>query len=239
MLPRMFPMLITPAGTITPARVFVIGAGVAGLEAIATAHRLGAVVHAYDVRPVVKEQVESLGARFIELPLETAEAEDKGGYAKALGEEFYRRQREMLAQAVGENDVVITTAAVPGKKAPVLISGEMAAGMAPGSIIVDLAAEQGGNCELTRPGETVLEHGVRILGPVNLPSTVPYHSSQMYAKNISAFLLHLVGDGESGFDAEDEIVRETLVARGGEVLHPRVRELLGLAPLETAGRRET
>jgi NAD(P) transhydrogenase subunit alpha len=239
MLPRMFPMLITPAGTITPARVFVIGAGVAGLEAIATAHRLGAVVQAYDVRPVVKEQVESLGARFIEIPLETADAEDKGGYAKALGDEFYRRQREMLTQAVRESDVVITTAAVPGKKAPVLISGEMTVGMAPGSIIVDLAAEQGGNCELTRPGETVLEHGVRILGPVNLPSTVPYHSSQMYAKNISAFLLHLVGDGESGFDVEDEIVRETLVARGGEVLHPRVRELLGLAPLEIAGRRET
>jgi NAD(P) transhydrogenase subunit alpha len=238
-LPRMFPMLITPAGTITPARLLVIGAGVAGLQAIATARRLGAVVSAYDVRPVVKEQVQSLGARFIELPLETADAEGEGGYAKALGGEFYRRQRELLAQTVRESDVVITTAAVPGKKAPVLISAEMTSGMASGSVIVDLAAEQGGNCELTHPGETVLVHGVKVLGPVNLPSTVPYHSSQMYAKNISTFLLHLVEDGESGFKVEDEIIRETLVARGGKVLQPRVRELLGLAPLEVSGRRET
>ncbi len=223
---KMFPMLMTAAGTISPAKVFVIGAGVAGLQAIATARRLGALVSGYDVRPAVKEQVLSLGAKFVEMELDTAEAEAKGGYAQEMGEEFYRRQRELLSRVVAEHDVVITTAAVPGKRAPVLITADMAARMAPGSVIVDLAAERGGNCELTRPDETVVQNGVTILGPTNLPSEAPYHASQMYAKNISNFLLHLVRDGQLKLDLEDEIVRETLVCQDGEVVHPRVKELL-------------
>lgn len=227
-LPRMFPMLMTAAGTIAPARVLVIGAGVAGLQAIATARRLGAVVSGYDVRPAVKEQVESLGARFVVLDLESSGAEDKGGYAKAMGEEFYRRQRDLMAGVLAENNVVITTAAVPGKKAPVLITREMVQRMQPGSLIVDIAAERGGNCELTRPGEEVEEAGVRILGPVNLPSTVPYHASQMYARNIAAFLSYLIRDGRLAIDPDDEIVRETMVTHAGSVVHPRVRELLGV-----------
>jgi NAD(P) transhydrogenase subunit alpha len=228
-LPRMFPMLMTAAGTLTPARVLVIGAGVAGLQAIATARRLGAVVSGYDIRPAVKEQVESLGARFVVLEIEAAGAEDKGGYAKAMGEDFYRRQREAMAEVLAGQHVVITTAAVPGKKAPILITREMAARMAPGSVIVDIAAERGGNCELTRPGEIVEQGGVRIFGPVNLPSAVPYHASQMYAKNIGAFLKHLLDkEGNLALDREDEIVRETLVTHGGEVVHPRVREAMGL-----------
>ncbi len=231
-LPKMFPMMMTAAGTITPARVFVVGAGVAGLQAIATARRLGAVVQAYDVRPAVKEQVESLGATFIELELETKEAEDKGGYAKEMDEEFYRRQREMMAEVVAGSDVVITTASIPGKRAPVLITAEMVKGMPLGSVIVDLAAERGGNCALTRPGETVVEHGVTIRGPVNLPASIPYHASQMYGKNVSNFLLHLVKDGEIEIDTTDEITSGTLVAYKGEIVHPRVRELLGLPPQE-------
>lgn len=227
-LPRMFPMLMTAAGTVTPARVLVVGAGVAGLQAIATANRLGAVVRAYDVRPEVKEQVESLGAKFVELPLESADAQDKGGYAKDLGEDFYRRQQELMGRVVAESDVVITTAAVPGKPAPILITRLMVAGMSPGSVIVDIAAERGGNCESTRPDETVVENGVSILGPVNLPSDIPFHASQMYARNIATFLLHLVKDSGLNVDLEDEITRGTLVARGGEVVHPRVREVLGL-----------
>ncbi|MGZ8431634.1 MAG: Re/Si-specific NAD(P)(+) transhydrogenase subunit alpha [Candidatus Deferrimicrobiaceae bacterium] len=228
-LPRMFPLLMTAAGTVSPARVFVVGAGVAGLTAIATARRLGAVVEAYDVRAAVKEQVESLGAKFVELPLEGGEAaEGAGGYARAMEEEFYRRQRELLSRTVAASDVVITTALVPGKKAPQLVTGEMVAGMAPGSVVVDLASEQGGNCELTRPGETVVAHGVTVLGPVNLPATVPYHASQMYSKNVSAFLLHLVREGRLAIDMQDEITRETLVARDGEILSPRVRAALGL-----------
>src|SRR5205823_883613 len=182
-LPRMFPMLMTAAGTVAPARVLVIGAGVAGLQAIATAKRLGAVVSGYDIRAAVKEQIESLGARFVVLEIEGGAAEDKTGYAKVMGEEFYRRQRELLANVLAEQNVVITTAAVPGKKAPILITREMAAHMAPGSIIVDIAAERGGNCELTRPGEVVEAGGVRVFGPVNLAATVPYHASQMYARN--------------------------------------------------------
>jgi len=189
-LPRLFPMLTTAAGTITPGRVLVIGAGVAGLQAIATARRLGAVVSAYDLRPVVKEQVQSLGGRFVELPIEAKDAQDAGGYARAQDENFYRRQRELLGKVVAENDVVITTAVVPGKKSPVLVTKEMVAGMTPGSVIVDLAAERGGNCELTQGGETVIEHGVTIIGKYNLASAVPYHASQMYARNVSAFLLH-------------------------------------------------
>ena len=228
-LPRMFPMLMTAAGTVAPARVLVIGAGVAGLQAIATARRLGAVVSGYDIRAAVKEQVESLGARFVVLDVEAAGAEDKGGYAKAMSEEFYRRQRELMAGVLAEQNVVITTAAVPGKKAPILITREMVARMAPGSVIVDIAAERGGNCELTRPGETVMTAGgVCIHGPVNLPSTIPYHASQMYAKNIATFLKYLIKDGKLALDREDEIVRETLVTHGGEVVHPKVRELLGL-----------
>ena len=224
-LPRMFPMLMTAAGTVAPARVLVIGAGVAGLQAIATARRLGAVVSGYDVRAAVKEQIESLGARFVVLDIEAA-AEDQGGYAKAMGEEFYRRQRELLANVLAEQDVVITTAAVPGKKAPVLITEEMVRRMSPGSLIVDIAAERGGNCALTRAGEVVDEAGVRIFGPVNLASAVPYHASQMYARNIATFLKHLIKDGQLALNAEDEIVRETLVTHGGEVVHPRVRELV-------------
>jgi NAD(P) transhydrogenase subunit alpha len=227
-LPRMFPMLTTAAGTIPPARVLVVGAGVAGLQAIATARRLGAVVSGYDIRPAVKEQVQSLGAKFVELPLETAGAEDAAGYARAQDEAFYQRQRELMARVVAESDVVITTAVVPGKKAPVLITAEMVRGMAPGSVIVDLAAERSGNCELTRPDETVVAHGVTIIGPVNLASSVPYHASQMYARNLTAFFLHLAKSGAIELNMEDEITRETLLTRGGEVVHPRVREALGL-----------
>jgi len=227
-LARMFPMLMTAAGTVSPARVLVIGAGVAGLQAIATARRLGAVVSGYDIRAAVKEQIESLGARFVVLDLESGGAEDKGGYAKAMGEEFYRRQRELLANVLAEQQVVITTAAVPGKKAPILVTREMVARMAPGSVIVDIAAERGGNCELTHPGEEVEAGGVRILGPVNLPSTVPYHASQMYARNISTFLKYLIRDGQLAMDREDEIVRETLITFQGEVVHPRVREAMGV-----------
>jgi len=227
-LPRMFPLLTTAAGTITPAHVFIVGVGVAGLQAISTARRLGAIVEAYDVRPAVKEQVQSVGAKFVELPLETAQAEDKGGYAKAQDESFYKRQREMMARVVAANDVVITTAVVPGKKAPVLITAEMVRGMAPGSVIVDLAAERGGNCELTRPDEVVVDQGVTILGPTNLSSTVPYHASQMYAKNIATFLLNIVKDGQLRIDPADEISRDTLIADKGEVVNPRIREALGL-----------
>jgi H+-translocating NAD(P) transhydrogenase subunit alpha len=229
-LPRMFPMLMTAAGTVAPARVFVIGAGVAGLQAIATARRLGAKVEAYDVRPAVKEQINSLGAKFVELPLETGDAEDRGGYAKAQDETFYRRQRELLSRVVAASDVVITTAAIPGKAAPVLVTADMVRGMPPGSVIVDLAAERGGNCELTRADEVVTEAGVSILGPTNLAATVPYHASQMYAKNVTTFLQHLVKNGQLTIDEKDEITSETLVAQGGEILHPRVREAAGLPP---------
>ncbi len=223
-LPRMFPMLMTAAGTVAPARVFIVGAGVAGLQAISAARRLGAKVEAYDVRPAVKEQINSLGARFVELPLEAASAEDKGGYATAQDEAFYQRQREMMLKVVAASDVVITTAAVPGRKAPVLITEEMVAGMAPGSVIVDVAAERGGNCALTEPGKTVLKHGVTILGPMNLPASVPYHASQMYSKNITTFLNHLVKDGALAFDTSDEITRETLVTHGGAIVHERVKQ---------------
>jgi NAD(P) transhydrogenase subunit alpha len=231
-LPRMFPMLMTAAGTLTAARVFVVGAGVAGLQAIATARRLGARVEAYDVRPAVKEQVQSLGARFVEMPLETTDSEDKGGYAKAQDEAFYRRQREMMLKVVAGSDVVVTTALIPGKKAPILITAEMVDGMAPGSVVVDLAAERGGNCELTRPDEVVVHKGVTILGPSNPPALVPNHASQMYSKNITTFLAHLLGkDGAAKtsleLDLSDEITRETLLTRDGDVVHARVMELLG------------
>jgi NAD(P) transhydrogenase subunit alpha len=238
-LQRMFPMLMTAAGTLAPARVLVIGAGVAGLQAIATARRLGAVVSGYDIRAAVKEQIESLGARFIVLEVEAAGAEDKGGYAKAMGEDFYRKQREAMAGVLAENIVVITTAAVPGKKAPILITREMMQRMTPGSIIVDIAAERGGNCEVTRPGEVVEENGVRVFGPVNLPSTIPYHASQMYAKNILTFLKFLLNkEGNLTLNREEEIVRETLVTHGGEVVHPKVRELLGLPEMQAVGQEK-
>jgi NAD(P) transhydrogenase subunit alpha len=230
LLPRMFPMLMTAAGTISPARVFVVGAGVAGLQAIASARRLGARIEAYDVRPAVKEQVQSLGARFVELPLESADAEDKGGYAKAQDESFYRRQREMMLKVVAGSDVVITTALIPGKRAPILLTTEMVEAMQPGSIIVDLAAERGGNCELTRPDETVVHKGVTIVGPSNPATLVPYHASQMYSKNITTFLMHLLGkegakQSSLPLDQEDEITRETLLTHQGGVVHARVREL--------------
>jgi NAD(P) transhydrogenase subunit alpha len=230
-LPKIFPMMTTAAGTLAPTKVLVIGAGVAGLQAIATARRLGGVVEAYDVRPAVKEQVESLGAKFVELPLDAGDSEDRGGYAKAQDEEFYRRQREMMARVVAGSDAVITTAQVPGKTAPVLVTAEMVAGMAPGSVIVDIAASQGGNCELTQPDQAVIKDGVTVLGPTNLPATVPYHASQVYGRNISAFLAHLVKEGELRVDLEDEITRETLVSRGGQVVNARVREAFGLTPV--------
>jgi NAD(P) transhydrogenase subunit alpha len=227
-LPKMFPMLMTAAGTITPAKVFVLGVGVAGLQAIATAKRLGAVVSAYDVRPAVKEQVESVGAKFVVLDLDAKGAEGSGGYAKAMGEDFYRRQRELLTEVLREQDVVITTAAVPGKKAPVLVTAEMAAAMPNGSVIVDIAAERGGNCELTRAGERIVHGGVTILGPTNLPSYVPFHASQMFASNVSTFLKLLVKDGALQMNLEDEIIRETLVTHEGQIVNARVRESLVL-----------
>jgi NAD(P) transhydrogenase subunit alpha len=229
--PRIFPMLTTAAGTITPGRVLVIGAGVAGLQAIATARRLGAVASAYDLRPAAKEQVQSLGGRFVELPIEAKDAEDARGYARAQDETFYKRQRELLGKVVAESDVVISAAVIPGKKPPILVTKEMVASMAPGSVIVDLAGERGGNCELTRPGEIVVEHGVTIIGWFNLASTVPYHASQMYARNVSAFLLHLVKDGQLQLNMEDEIVRETMLTHGGEVVNARVREFFSLPAL--------
>ncbi len=230
-LPRLFPMLTTAAGTITPARVFVIGAGVAGLQAISTARRLGAVASAYDMRPAAKEQVHSLGGRFVELPVEAKDAEDSRGYARAQDETFYQRQRELLGRVVGESDVVITAAVIPGKKPPLLVTSDMVASMAPGSVIVDLAAERGGNCERTRTGEIVVERGVTIMGYINLASSVPYHASQMYARNLAAFLLHLVKEGKLQLNPDDEIVQETLVTRGGEVVNPRVREFYSLPAL--------
>lgn len=232
-LPKMFPMLMTAAGTVTPAKVLIIGAGVAGLQAISVAKRLGAAVEAYDIRPAVKEQILSLGAKFVELPLETGAAEDKGGYAKAQDETFYKKQRELLGKVIATSDVVISTAAVPGKKAPILITADMVGAMASGSVIVDLAAERGGNCELTKPGHTVVVHGVTIHGPENLSSTVPFHASQMYAKNVATFLLHLVKKGEIQLDMNDEITKETMMTRNGEVVHPRIRETLGL-PAQSA-----
>lgn len=236
-LPKMFPMLMTAAGTLTPAKVFILGAGVAGLQAIATARRLGAVVCAYDVRPVVKEQVESVGAKFIVLDIETKTSEDKGGYAKAMDEAFYRRQRELLTEVLREQDVVITTAAVPGRKSPILITGEMVDAMCPGSVLVDIAAERGGNCELTRPGEVFMHQGVTIAGPVNLPSMVPYHASQMLSANISSFLKLMTTAGAITINIEDEIIRETLVAHNGKIFNQRIEQLI--APAQSSERSVT
>jgi NAD(P) transhydrogenase subunit alpha len=233
-LPRILPMMTTAAGTLTPAKVLVLGAGVAGLQAIATAKRLGAQVSAYDVRPAVKEQVQSLGAKFVELPLETGASEAAGGYAKAMGEEFYARQRELLGKVVADSDVVVCTALIPGQKAPVLVTREMVARMRPGSVIVDMAAERGGNCEGSKPDETAIVDGVTILGPTNLPAEVPAHTSQLYAKNVATFLVHLVKAGLPQVNLDDEICRDTLVAAGGQLVHPKVRERAGLPPLAPA-----
>lgn len=228
MLPKMFPMMMTAAGTIVPARVFIVGVGVAGLQAIATTRRLGAVVSAYDVRPAVREQVESLGAKFVEMDLETENAEGSGGYAKAMDEEFYRKQRELMGSVIAESDAVITTAAIPGKKSPVLVTEEMVKRMAPGSVIVDLAAERGGNCELTEAGKTVEAHGVRITGPLNIPSALAFNASQLYSKNITTFLLSLIDDGQLKLDTEDEIVAATLVTHDGAVPNNDIKTRLGL-----------
>lgn len=225
-LHKFFPLLMTAAGMVAPARVFIIGAGVAGLQAIGTAKRLGAIVEAYDTRPVVKEQVESLGARFAELSLEAKDAEDKSGYAKAQSEDFYRRQQELMGQYVAAADVVIPTALVPGKRAPVLITGEMVEAMRPGSVIVDVAAEQGGNCALTEAGRDVLKHGVLIMGPVNLPSSLPLHASEMYARTVTSFLEHLVKNGRVHLDLEDELTRGPLVTHEGAVVHEAVKASL-------------
>jgi len=233
-LPRMFPMLTTAAGTIAPARVLVIGAGVAGLQAIATARRLGAVASAYDMRPAAKEQVQSLGGRFVELPIEAKNAQDARGYGTVQDESFYAKQRELLGNTVADSDVVITAAVIPGKRSPVLVTKEMVQRMAPGSVIIDLAAERGGNCEPTKPDETIVVHGVTIIGEYNLAGTVPYHASQMYARNVTAFLLHLVKEGKLNLNLQDEIIRETLVTHGGEVVSARVREFFSLPLLQSA-----
>jgi len=230
-LPRLFPMLTTAAGTIAPARVLIIGAGVAGLQAIATARRLGAVASAYDMRPAAKEQVQSLGGRFVELPIEAKDAQDARGYGKAQDESFYQKQRELLGKTVAESDVVITAAVIPGKKSPLLVTKDMVERMAPGSVIVDLAAERGGNCELTKPDEIIVEHNVTIIGEFNLAGTVPYHASSLYARNLSAFLQHLVKEGKLQLDMNDEITRETMVTRDGEIVNVRVREFFGLPAL--------
>ncbi|HPM82142.1 MAG TPA: NAD(P) transhydrogenase subunit alpha, partial [Candidatus Anammoximicrobium sp.] len=233
-LPKMFPLMMTAAGTLTAARVFVIGAGVAGLQAIATAKRLGAIVSAYDVRTACREQVASLGGKFIELEIEAGQSEDKGGYAKAMGDEFYRRQRELMARIVAESDIAVTTAAIPGKKSPVLITKEAVEGMRPGSVIVDLAAERGGNCELSQADQRVEHRGVVILGPTNLPSEIPHPASLMFSNNVTKFLQNLIKGGQVDLNLQDEIIRETLTARDGEVVHPRLRELLNLGPLPDA-----
>jgi len=232
-LPRMCPMLTTAAGTITPARVLIIGAGVAGLQAIATARRLGAVASAYDMRPAAKEQVQSLGGRFVELAVEAKDAQDASGYAKAQDESFYQKQRELLAKVVAESDVVITAAVIPGKKSPVLVTKDMVERMSLGSVIVDLAAERGGNCELTKPDETAVIHGVTIIGEYNLAAMVPYHASQMYARNVTSFLLHLTKEGKLQLNLQDEIMRETLVTHEGEIVNARVREFFALPALQT------
>ncbi|MGA8298755.1 MAG: Re/Si-specific NAD(P)(+) transhydrogenase subunit alpha [Terriglobales bacterium] len=229
--PRIFPMLTTAAGTVTPARVFIIGCGVAGLQAIATSRRLGAVTSAYDLRPAVKEQVQSLGGRFVELPIEAKDAQDARGYAQAQDEDFYRKQRELLGKVVQESDVVITTAVIPGKKAPILVTEDMVKGMALGSVLLDLAGERGGNCEITEPGKTVVKHGVTIIGDINLASQVPYHASMMYSRNVTSFLMHLIKDQKLNLNLEDDIVRETLLTNGGEIVQARVREYLKLPAL--------
>lgn len=224
--PRMFPMMMTAAGTLKPARVLVIGAGVAGLQAIASAKRMGAVVYGYDIRPAVKEQVESLGGKFVVLDVKADSAESAGGYAKQMSDEFYRQQREALKKVIADCDVIITTAAIPGKKAPVLVTREMVEAMAPGSVVVDIAAERGGNCEVTVADRTTELNGVKVLGPVNLASSIPVHASEMFSRNITTFLMPIIKSGAVKIDTSDEIIHDTLVARNGAVVHDRVRELL-------------
>jgi NAD(P) transhydrogenase subunit alpha len=235
LLPKFFPMMMTAAGTITPARVLILGAGVAGLQAIASARRLGAVVEAFDIRPVVKEQVESLGARFVDLNVDNEDAEDKGGYAKEQSDETQARIREVLKRRVAKSDAVITTALIPGKKAPVLVTADMVDEMSPGSVVVDLAAEQGGNCELSVAGQTIVHKGVKIAGPRNLPARMPLHASDMYSRNISTYLLHLVEDGELKMAEDDELATAPVVTRNGEILDEAVRAALGEAPAEENG----
>ncbi len=225
-LQKFFPMLMTAAGTVRPARVLVIGAGVAGLQAIATARRIGAVVEAFDTRPVVKEQVKSLGATFIELDVDTHDAEDTGGYAKELAEEHIRREKELIHERAKMADVVITTALVPGKRAPLLIEKETIEAMKPGSVIVDLAGEQGGNCELTEPGQTVEKHGVTIIAPLNISSELAYHSSQMYAKNVAALIVLLTKDGSLNLDMNDDIISAVTVTSGTEIRNQSIRSRL-------------
>ena len=236
--PRMFPLLMTAAGTLKPAQVLIIGAGVAGLQAIATAKRLGAVVSGYDIRPAVREQVESLGGRFVELDVSAGDTETKGGYAKEMDDDFYRRQQEAMKQVVAGCDVVITTAAIPGRKAPVLVTEEMVSAMASGSVIVDLAAERGGNCEVTVAGETIDHNGVKVLGPQNLPSDIPVHASEMLSRNVLTYLQNLIHDGQLNIDLQDEVISETLLTRDGQIENNRVRELLDLPPLEPAEQME-
>lgn len=234
-LPRILPMLMTAAGTLQPGRVFIMGVGVAGLQACATAKRLGGVVEAYDVRPAAREQILSVGAKPIELALEAEGTEDKGGYAKAQGEDFLRRQRELMTAVIAQQDIVITTAAVPGAKSPILVTEDMVKAMKPGSVIVDLAAERGGNCELTQLGKTIVAHGVTIIGPDNIPSTIPNHASQMYGKNMEVLLGHMINaEGNLSLDFEDEVIFETVIAHGGNVPHARMRSMLGLEPIVKA-----
>ena len=226
-LPKLFPMLMTAAGTIPPAHVFVIGAGVAGLQAIAVSHRLGAVVEAYDVRPVVKEQIQSLGAKFVELEIKAQDAQTSGGYAKAQSEDFYKRQQELLAEHARTSDVVITTALVPGQRAPILLSEEAVKGMKPMSVIVDLAAEQGGNCALTEPGKTVIKYGVTIHGLLNLPSMMSPQASQLYSRNITTFLLTMIKENKLNIDPKDDLIKGTLVTQGGEIVHDIAKKAIG------------
>jgi len=233
--PRIFPMLMTAAGTLQPARVLIMGVGVAGLQACATAKRLGAVVEAYDVRPAAREQIISVGAKPVELDLDTGESEGAGGYAKAQGEDFLKRQRELMTAVVAEQDIIITTAAIPGAKSPILVTEDMVKAMKPGSVIVDLAAERGGNCDLTEQGKTVVAHGVTILGPENVPSELAYHASQMYGKNMQTLLeLILDEEGNLNLDFNDEIVAGTVVAHNGEIPHPHIRKLLGLPEIKVS-----
>jgi len=230
-VPKVFPLMMTAAGTISPARVFILGAGVAGLQAIATAKRLGAVVEAYDVRPVVKEQVMSLGAKFAEMPVEAKDAQDAGGYAKAMGEEFTKKQQEFLAGRAKLMDVVITTALIPNQRAPILITEDAVKGMRAGSVVVDLAAEAKGNCAITEPGKTVVKYGVTIHGPLNLPSTMAPESSKLYSKNISSLLLIMLKEGKLTIDPKDDVVKGSMVVNAGQVVHgPTQKAIEGPAP---------
>ena len=232
--PRIFPLLMTAAGTLQPARVLIMGVGVAGLQACATAKRLGAVVEAYDVRPAAREQILSVGAKPVELDLDTGESEGAGGYAKAQGEDFLQRQRELMTAVVAEQDIIITTAAIPGAKSPILVTEDMVVAMKSGSVIVDLAAERGGNCDLTEQGQTIVAHGVTIIGPENVPSDLPYHASQMYGKNMETLLALILSDnGELELNFDDEIVAGTVVAHHGEIPHGHMRKLLDLPELNT------